>query len=211
MSERRPRIYPAVGERFTRLTYLEPEDHSPSGKSVGLFRCDCGVEKPIIIASIRSGLTLSCGCYNSEKTVLMYTKHGARSNGERQPEYSVWEGMRARCRNPKDSHFHLYGGKGVSVCERWNSYANFLDDMGRRPSDLHSIERNDSNGNYEPSNCRWATQIEQCNNTSRNRFVEIDGQRMTLAQACGGTGGCYQKVYARHVKLGWPIEKALRL
>jgi hypothetical protein len=209
MSKYKPRIYPAVGERFTRLTYLEAEDHSPSGKSVGLFRCDCGIEKSIIIASIRSGLTLSCGCYNSEKTVLMYTKHGDAA-GKKTAEYSVWEGLRKRCRNENDSHFHMYGGRGIEVCSRWDDFANFLSDMGRRPSGAHSIERIDTNGNYEPENCRWATTVEQANNTRRNVYVTINGQHMSLADACGGSKtSFYQTVYSRHVRLGWPIERAL--
>jgi hypothetical protein len=103
-------------------------------------------------------------------------------------EHDAWRGMLARCRNPRHPSYKNYGGRGITACERWNSFENFLDDMGKRPSPKHSLDRIDNNGNYEPGNCRWATRREQANNTRMNRFVTFDGRTMTLAQWARETG-----------------------
>jgi hypothetical protein len=106
------------------------------------------------------------------------------------PTYLSWVAMRSRCRNPKDSSYARYGGRGISVCERWSSYALFLADMGFRPEET-SIDRIDVNGNYEPGNCRWATQRQQHNNRRDNHVIQWDGRSQTLTQ------------WARELGIGW--------
>ena len=126
------------------------------------------------------------------------------------PEYSVWKNMRRRCNSSKSTGFRRWGGRGIKVCQRWESFANFLLDMGRRPSPAHTIERRDNNGDYTPSNCVWATQQEQSRNRSSNRMVFFNGRRMTLAEAAKITGVDHSLFIAR-VNLGWTEHDALNV
>lgn len=104
-------------------------------------------------------------------------RHGHKSGGRSSPEYQAWASMRCRCVNQRDPHWPRYGGRGVSVCDSWASFEAFLADMGPRPSSTHSLDRVDNNGNYEPSNCRWATKAEQ----SRNRSItKLDANDVRL-------------------------------
>lgn len=111
-------------------------------------------------------------------------KHGMTGT----PEHRIWAGMRKRCFTQSYKEYHLYGGRGITICERWAEFENFFADMGLRPSTSHSLDRIDSDGNYEPSNCRWATDREQSNNTSRNVWVSFNGSRYSVAQLSRATG-----------------------
>lgn len=105
------------------------------------------------------------------------TKHGDAGTGKKTLEYNSWIHMRTRCNCPSNSRYPLYGGRGIRVCARWDKYENFLADMGRKPTAKHSLDRIDVNGNYEPGNCRWATQLTQMNNVRRNILIEWRGQK----------------------------------
>lgn len=111
----------------------------------------------------------------------MAYKHGHYSAGKRSRTYRCWDSMIQRCTNPNYSKWHDYGGHGITVCERWRQFVNFLEDMGECPDGL-TIERLNSNGNYELSNCKWATYVDQGNNTCRNLFIDFNGQRLTMSQ-----------------------------
>lgn len=115
-----------------------------------------------------------------------YVKHGLTKGGKRPPEYAAWRSMKERCLNPNHKSYHHYGGRGISICGRWldnNGFGNFISDMGLRPSPKHSIDRYPNNdGNYEPSNCRWATTKEQCNNRRSNSIYTHNGISKTISE-----------------------------
>lgn len=123
-------------------------------------------------------------------------------------EYRAWSCMRTRCSNPKFVDWDIYGGRGIRVCARWSSFANFFEDMGVKPSPKHSLDRKDSNGNYEPDNCRWATPKEQANNCSTNRKVTFNGETLPLPEWAARIGITRESLRDR-IDGGWTIEKAL--
>lgn len=137
------------------------------------------------------------------------TQGGIRVRAEyRTPEYTCWGHMRQRCENPKCKYYEYYGGRGIRVCSRWRNYDNFLNDLGRRPTPAHTIERINNDGNYEPGNCRWATRTEQLNNTRKNVRIELNGETHTLAEWKRLLKLPRGRLEAR-LKRGWTIDKAL--
>lgn len=135
-------------------------------------------------------------------------KHGEKGKNGASPEYRSWAAMRARCSNPKLKEYPRYGGRGITVCERWQFYENFLADMGRRPSLQHTIDRIDVNQGYFKENCRWSTFVEQANNRTRQTYIEIDGVTRTQAQWLR----CFnlkKATFKTRVQNGWDVKTAL--
>ena len=125
------------------------------------------------------------------------------------PERSVWRGMKQRCFNSNEPGYKNYGGRGITMCDRWvDSYENFITDMGPRPSDKHSIDRIDNDGDYCPENCRWATSVEQNRNTRHNRLWEHNGVTMTISMWADKLGVSYHTLYRRWLK-GWKVKVLL--
>lgn len=188
------------GQRFGRLLVLgftEARKVGTQSKRFWNCRCDCGRESEVPTGALTQGNTTSCGCRSGGVT------HGESGT----PVYRVWHAMIERCRNPGDLGFKDYGGRGIRVCDAWLEFTAFRDAMGPRPEG-GTLERENVNGNYEPSNCRWAQQIEQANNRRNNRRLTANGQTRTLAEWARAAG--MAKTTLRHrLDSGWPIEEAL--
>lgn len=156
-----------TGQTFGRLTAMALAGHNKFGQRLWLCRCDCGREIETLVQRLRSGASKSCGCISREKAGARIAarnfKHG-HAGGRKTSEYCSWESMRARCKYPSTNSYEIYGGRGITVCDRWSDFAAFLEDMGHKPTPRHTIDRIDPDGNYEPSNCRWATPKEQTGN-----------------------------------------------
>lgn len=122
----------------------------------------------------------------------------------------AWRSIHRRCYCARHPDYLGYGAKGISVCDRWRTFENFLADMGEPPTVFHALDRIDNNGNYEPGNCRWATPEQQANNRRNNRTYSCDGKTMTIAQWARASGVPYPRMYMRLTQLGWSIEDAIK-
>lgn len=178
---KRVQIIDLVGRVFSRLTVLKFSHTNKHNGAVWECLCSCGVVKVVPARSLVTGHTVSCGCYRRYNLASKTLKHGHSKVGFTSPEYKTWCNMKERCCTEDNKSYKYYGGRGIKICERWiNSFENFFEDMGKKPSTAHSIERDDVNGNYEPSNCRWATKKEQAGNTRTNVWLEYEGKKMTI-------------------------------
>lgn len=163
--------------------------------------CQCGRSCVVPTASLRSGNTKSCGCLRNEGPAPV---HGMSDS----PLYKIWSGMKKRCLNVNSPRFKDYGGRGITVCDRWLDFRNFVEDMPERPSEHHSLERKDNTLGYFKENCYWATPKDQANNTRRNYLVEYEGKTYSVAQLAEHVNMPYRKLYKR-LRLGWPVSKAV--
>lgn len=143
------------------------------------FKCDCGNVKFVLPSNVKRGHTLSCGCLHRETAIMNGRAHKHGYTGT--AEYRAWSGMHQRCSNVKSKNYNGYGGRGIKVCDQWSAFESFIHDIGKRPSILHSIDRIDVNGDYDPSNCRWATIKEQNANRRTNVRVNAFGKDGCLA------------------------------
>ena len=190
-----------TGRRFGKLVVVEfagIRALGTKGHSGAQWRCRCDCGNAVVIRRkyLAEGNSASCGCGRAEGLI----RHGhAKAKGKHSRTYKIWTGMRARCSNPRLKSYKSYGGKGVHVCDQWNSFETFLADMGECPKG-YSIERINPAGNYEPENCKWIPLQEQHNNKQKLNFCVLEGERMRLRQAdkkLGRTLGYLSNWYVR--------------
>jgi hypothetical protein len=202
-----PRFKNLTGLSFGRWTVVAYRGRHKSRPTSWLCRCECGTERIVISSSLVavSG-TQSCGCFQKEQLASRMLTHGYSSAAE----HMAWASLKDRCHNEKSSSYDGYGGRGISVCDRWrDSFENFLADMGERPSKEHSIDRKDNDGNYEPDNCRWATKKEQGRNRRSNRILTFNNKTQTLIEWSEELGISSAVIRQRIKASGWSIEEAL--
>jgi hypothetical protein len=177
-----------------------------------VFLCECGNSLILDHHAVICGKTKSCGCIQRNPKTSNRFKHGHTSRvvrDKRSRAYNIWSKMTQRCNNPNNPKFKIYGGRGISYCKRWESFENFLEDMGEPEKDL-SLDRINVNGNYEKSNCRWATAKQQSNNGRFNIIVELNGEKMTLKQAAEKSGVNYKLFWKYVRKNNMPVEEAIK-
>jgi len=191
-------------KEFHRLTVLKKsEDRTKYGQVKWWCQCSCGSE-PFKVRGdhLVGGNILSCGCVHKERV----TTHGEAGKTS---EYCTWYNMKTRCLNENNVEYHNYGGRGISVCDRWlDSYENFLEDMGRKPGKTYTLDRKDNDGDYTPENCRWATKKEQGRNKRTNRLLTHNGVTQTMKEWSEELKLNYNTLIKR-LRMGWDIEKAL--
>lgn len=193
-----------IGETFGQLLVLSLADKSSTGLIRWRCRCSCGNIRVCCAADLKRGHTTSCGCVHRKRASQSNVTHGKSNSGE----YITWQNMMARCFNERHPRFKDYGGRGITVCERWLVFVNFLADMGPKPTSEHTIEREKNDEGYGPNNCRWATRKEQNENTRSSRHLTYLGQTMTISQWSQRLG-IKQSTLSARLRLGWTVEEAL--
>lgn len=209
-----------AGQRFGRLTALRRTGDTGHCGFIWECQCDCGNLKHSDTGSLTSGNVKSCGCLrvivakqngakNATHGIFRGRKHTGWAASKRglKRTWTSWVSMRHRCHSCKHHAFSRYGGRGITVCERWNDFKLFLEDMGIRPAG-HSIERINNDGNYCQSNCKWATGMEQGRNKRNNRLITINGITKHLAGWSLVSGISTQLIWQR-IKKGWTWDRVL--
>jgi len=183
------------------------ENHQPKWKCV----CDCGGTVVTIQKRLKCGGVRSCGCLKKEAVIRQGHLNATHRETGLTPEYRAWRSMINRCYNSKSKNFGNYGGRGIQVCKRWReSYESFLEDVGRRPSSEHSLDRfPDNDGNYEPSNVRWATKEEQGRNRRTNRLITINGETKCLRE-WSQFSGVGENTIKERIARGWQDERLIQ-
>ena len=192
-----------TGKKFGKLEVIGVHD-TGSRKTYYVCQCDCGNVKVVRADALISGATKSCGCIKKEQDKTNLTaNHSHKMSGTR--IYETWQDMKRRCYNKQNARYDRYGGRGITVCDEWlNNFQSFYDwAISNGYSDDLTIDRIDNDGNYEPSNCRWSTAKEQCNNRGSNINITIGNATKSLMRWCEIFNVDYKKVYARYKRNGY--------
>lgn len=203
-----PKRLDITGRTYGRLTVLGFSRRDRNKALLWWCRCECGVVKEMVGASMKSGHAKSCGCYAKERTSEVMSQLKIKHGMSYSSEYISWGGMLYRCGNPNCKHYAAYGGRGIKVCKRWMKFENFYKDMGPKPGPKYSIDRIDNDGNYCKNNCRWSTNVDQCNNQRRSVFIEFNGKRQTISQWAVEIG-IPPTTIANRMKNNRPLEEVL--
>ena len=196
-----------TGQRFGRLLVIERAENTKEGKACWVCVCDCGETSVKVGQLLRNGHCKSCGCGEYENRVNNCTSH--RMSDTRL--YNIWQGMKQRCYYPKHKNFHVYGGRGITVCDEWrNDFVAFYEwAIANGYRDDLSIDRIDNDGNYEPNNCRWETSVGQARNRSQNVYITLNGETRLIMDWCKILDIPYHVVHYRLQK-GMTPEDAFR-
>lgn len=194
-----------LGQKFGRLEVIASADSNSCGQARWSCRCECGGECVVVGGKLRSGHTQSCGCLQSERTKAAATTHALSGH----PLYFVWKNMMARCFKRDNPHFRNWGGRGITVCDKWRTLEGFIEDMFPSFRSEMSIDRIDNDGNYEPSNCRWATKTQQGRNTRRSIVAETEFGSFQIGDA-SERFGISKKVLDWRVRKGWSPQRMLQ-
>ena len=197
-----------TGKKFNKLTVISFHPREKDDTRARITRwncvCDCGKQKVVAGIELTSGGTKSCGCIMVENIRKANSTHGL-SGG---PEYKTWLKMKERCLNKNAINYERYGGRGITVCERWMSFDNFFADMGKKPTPDHSIERKKNDAGYSPENCKWETRKVQCRNRRSSRILNVNGDEKTVAEWAEITG-IGRSTIEHRIKIGWPPARAI--
>lgn len=197
-----PQKLDLTGQRFGRLVAIEQGEHYRL-EIQWICQCDCGRKLLTRGYSLRIGKTKSCGCRLEE---IKQSSHAL--GGKQTAEYRAWYAMRQRCNSPNHIGYKHYGERGISVCDRWSDFGNFLEDMGPKPEQTLSVERLNNSKGYSPDNCKWGTRIEQANNKRNNTVIEFNGARRTISEWSAITG-IKKSTLRQRLKRGWQVPKLL--
>lgn len=194
-----------TGMIFVRLTVIRWHGRDANGKILWQCRCECGLGSPFLGTYLRTGTTKSCGCLRRDMAAIKKYKHGLGQS----PEMTVWCSMIQRCHNSNHIHYRYYGGRGIRVCTEWkDSFKQFHDDMGPRPTPHHQLDRIDNSVGYSAKNCRWATRNENCRNRRGNRLIEYNGETKTIAE-WAELIGMRTDTLKRRIYIGWDVKRAI--
>lgn len=189
-------------KRFGKLTALTPI--KINNKYSWNCICDCGNEKIIMGSNLSRGISKSCGCHKKNVIKNLNKKHGMAKTRI----FKIWVGIRKRCTNNKCKAYPLYGGRGIKICKQWDEFINFYNDMKYGYSDELSLDRINPNGDYEPSNCRWATMKQQNRNRRNNNIIECNGEFKTLAE-WSEISNIDSRLISIRIKNGWDSKRAI--
>ena len=197
-----------TGKRIGKLTVIEftgVKFYAGRNRRHWKVICDCGTIREYPTDALTK--IKSCGCVTTERIANLNKTHGMCNTAE----YKAWRGIKERCYSKNSDHYHCYGGRGIEVCKEWlNSFENFYNDMGYRPSKTHSIDRIDVNGNYCKENCRWATEEEQRNNKTTNVYVNVNNEILTLSQVAHKYNINYKTLHKKYKYDNLSIEQILK-
>jgi len=194
-----------TGQRFTKWTVIKYSHTDRNGAKMWLCQCDCGKVRPVNVYNLTKGTSRCCGCIGNDKVIQRNYKHGLTGS----PEYETWLRMRNRvyCKTSED--YPYYGGRGITICDQWSDPQVFVNDMGLKPTDSHTIERRDNSKGYNPENCYWGTRLQQSQNTRTNVNFTINGETKCISEWCRIFNRCRKTVSLR-LNRGWSITDALQ-
>jgi hypothetical protein len=196
-------IIDLTGKRFGRWRVVKLS-HQVGKMLYWSCICECGTKRAVFGGDLKRGGSLSCGCLAREQRRERATSHGMAHH----PAYRSWIYMHDRCNNPRNTMSHLYGGRGITVCKRWNDFQAFWKDMGPTWAPGLTLDRINNNQGYKPGNCRWATRSEQAANRRTNHLIQTPDGKMTIAEAARAFGVGSMTIISR-IRYGWPEEHLL--